>query len=201
MKGYYFITDAGLSKRGNLSDVQNAVDAGVTVVQYRNKTYKSKDLYEEASVLREICRDIMFLINDRIDIALAVGADGAHLGQNDLPYHAARKLLGDDAIIGMTVHSVDEAIAAEEIGATYLGVSPIFFTRTKEDIGKPGGIELVRDVRTACTIPIIAIGGINLENAPEVIDAGADMICAISKVVCSDDVQAEVRKFEALFNK
>lgn len=201
MRGYYFITDSGLSVAGNISDVKNAVSAGVSIVQYRDKSADTGSLYEEALLLSNICRGTTtkFIVNDRIDIALAVDADGVHLGQGDMPYDVARRILGAGKIIGITVHNIDEAVEAEKCGADYLGVSPIFSTATKKDAGAPGGLALVSEIRRACRIPIIAIGGIDLANAPDVRHAGADMVCAISAVITRADVVAEIRKFQSLF--
>jgi thiamine-phosphate pyrophosphorylase len=199
MKGYYFITDAGLSRAGNLSDVQNALAAGVAVVQYREKRAGGREMLAEAGRLREICRWALFLVNDRVDIALGVEADGVHLGQDDLPYEMARRLLGEKKIIGLTVHNLTEALAAQKLGADYLGVSPIFATGTKKDGGRPGGVSLIREIKRHVSIPVIAIGGINLQNAAAVVQAGADGVCAISAVVTSPDVRAEIAKFQALF--
>jgi thiamine-phosphate pyrophosphorylase len=200
IKGYYFITDAGLSKRGNASDVKNAIESGVSIVQYRNKIAQTRAMYEEAVELRKICKNkVLFIINDRVDISLSVGADGVHLGQEDMPYETARKLLGKKKIIGVTVHDLAEAIMAEKKKADYIGVSPIFATATKEDAGEPCGVAVVRDIKKKCKLPIAAIGGINLSNAKEVIAAGADAICAISAVVTKDDVKKEIEKFQRLF--
>lgn len=199
MKGYYFITDSILSRAGNISDVKNALAARVRVVQYRNKSASTKEMYEEARKLREICKHAVFLINDRVDIALAVGADGVHLGEDDLPYTVARKLLGKKKIIGLTVHNVKEAKEAEKLGADYIGISPIFATRTKQDAGKPAGTELIKRVKKAVSMPIVAIGGISLLNAEEVIKAGADSLCSISAVVRKSDVRREIEKFQVLF--
>ncbi len=201
MRGYYFITDSGLSLAGNLPDVRGAVSACVDIVQYREKSGDTGALYDEALRLAEICRGTVtkFIVNDRIDIALAVNADGVHLGQSDMPYDAARKILGADKIIGITVHSVDEAVKAEREGADYLGVSPIFSTSTKKDAGIPAGLKLIADVKSVCKIPVVAIGGIDLSNAPEVIAAGADMVCAISAVITKPDVAAEIKRFQKLF--
>jgi len=199
VKGYYFITDSDLSRAGNISDVMQAAACKVEVVQYRNKNAETREMYDEAQRLREICRDLTFLINDRIDIALAVDADGVHLGQSDMPCTIARKLLGREKIIGVTVHNLSEALEAERQGADYLGVSPIFKTATKPDAGKPAGITLIEEIRKEVDIPLIAIGGINHSNAPEVIRAGADGICAISCVVASDDVAAQIKRFQDLF--
>jgi thiamine-phosphate pyrophosphorylase len=199
MNGYYFITDSKLSRAGNVSDVQNAVAAGVDVVQYRRPDASATELFAEAAALRRLCRRTLFLVNDRVDIALAVGADGVHLGQEDLPIEIARKLLGRKKIIGLTVHSLAEARQAEAAGADYLGAGPIFATLTKPDAGPPGGIQLIRQIKRAVKIPLVAIGGINLASAPEVIRAGADGLCAISAVVSGEDVRTEIEKFQRLF--
>jgi thiamine-phosphate pyrophosphorylase len=116
MRGYYFITDAGLSRAGNLSDVKNALTAGVTVVQYREKQAPARQMYEEARQLKRLCQETIFLVNDRVDIALAVEADGVHLGQDDLPYEAARRLLGKHKIIGLTVRTLAEALEGRSLG-------------------------------------------------------------------------------------
>ncbi|HDP16464.1 MAG TPA: thiamine phosphate synthase [Candidatus Omnitrophica bacterium] len=200
IKGYYFITDADLSRKGNLDDVKNAVEAGASVVQYRSKLDDTEHMLEEARLLKEICNNkALFIINDRVGIALAVDADGVHLGQGDMPYETARGLLGKDKIIGVTAHDLGEAMLAEKKGADYLGVSPVFSTTTKEDAGSPCGTGLIREIKRHCNIPITAIGGITFDNALEVIQAGADAICAISSVVTKDDVRKEIEKFRGLF--
>ncbi|NTV27562.1 MAG: thiamine phosphate synthase [Methanothrix sp.] len=201
MKGYYFITDSKLSRAGNAKDVLCAVACGVEVVQYRNKNAESRMMYEEAVRLREICSEALFLINDRVDIALAIEADGVHLGQKDIPCIVARKMLGPGKIIGITVHNLAEAKEAETSGADYLGVSPIFQTKTKLDAGKPAGIALIEEIRKQVSIPLIAIGGINHSNATEVIQAGADGLCAISCVVAKENVDDEIKKFQKLFKE
>jgi thiamine-phosphate pyrophosphorylase len=201
MKGYYFITDASLSRAGNLSDVAAAMAAGVRVVQYRRKQGRTPDLVAEARQLQPLCRQTWFLVNDRVDVALEVNADGVHLGQEDLSCLEARKLLGPDKIIGVTVHNVAEALAAQAGGANYLGVSPIFSTATKADAGVPTGVALVAEIRCRVSIPLVAIGGITLANVPAVIKAGADMVCAISAVVAKADVRTEIDKFQALFRQ
>ncbi|MBU4458176.1 MAG: thiamine phosphate synthase [Candidatus Omnitrophica bacterium] len=202
IKGYYFITDAELSKNGNESDVEKAVEAGVTIVQHRRKLDDTEAFIKEAKVLKKICKGkSLFIINDRVGVALSVDADGVHLGQGDMPYDTARKLLGKDKIIGVTVHDVKEAIQAENKGANYLGVSPIFSTTTKSDAGKPCGVEVIKEIKKNCKVPIVAIGGITLDNAKEAVQAGADAICAISAVVIKDDVRKEIKRFQFLFNE
>jgi thiamine-phosphate pyrophosphorylase len=199
VRGYYFIPEARLSRAGNLSDVAAAVAARVRVVQYRQKQGCTRDLVTEARQLRELCRHTLFLVNDRVDLALEVGADGVHLGQEDLPCPEARKRLGPEKIIGVTVGTVAEALTAQAAGADYLGVSPIFSTATKADAGAPTGVALLNEIRRRVTLPLVAIGGITLANAPEVIAAGADAVCAIAAVVTRPEVQAEIDKFQKLF--
>lgn len=202
MKGYYFITDRSLSRAGTLNDVRSAIDAGVTVIQYRDKNTETRAMYEEALALKDLCRKkARLLINDRVDIALAVEADGVHIGQDDMPFNIARRLLGKKRIIGLTVHSIDEAREAQELGADYVGVSPIYATATKRDAGKAAGIELIRAVKKEIRLPVIAIGGINLSNAPDVVAAGADGLCAISCVVTAVDAAGQMRRFQELFAK
>ncbi|MDD5583488.1 MAG: thiamine phosphate synthase [Candidatus Omnitrophica bacterium] len=201
MKGYYFITDERLSAAGTLRNVKDALSAGVKVIQYRNKGALSRTLYEEALALRRICKKAALLINDRIDIALAVNADGVHIGQDDMPFAVARSLLGKNKIIGITVHDLRQALIALRQGADYLGVSPIFTTGTKVDAGQPVGISLIERIREHGEIPIVAIGGINLSNAQSVIRAGADSICAISAVVTKKDIKGEIKKFQRLFDE
>lgn len=199
MRGYYFITDAALSRSGNLNDVKSAVSAGSALIQYRAKTSDPEEMLKEALLLSKACRKTRFLINDRVDIALMCGADGVHLGQGDVSCFSARKLLGKGMIIGVTAGTVREAVTAWKSGADYVAVAPVFGTSTKSDAGKPVGISMVSKIRKAVPIPVAAIGGITLENAPAVIKAGADLICAISPVVTKHDVKSEIRKFQALF--
>lgn len=199
IKGYYFITDTMLTKAGNTPDVADAVAAGARVVQYRVKNLSTASMVSEAERLKRAAKGALFLINDRIDVALAVDADGVHLGQDDMPYAYARRMLGAGKVIGVTVHTVDQARAAQAAGADYVGVSPVFATQTKLDAGHPGGLSLVRDIRQAVRVPIVAIGGITLENAPKVIAAGADAVCAISAVVTAGNVEDAVRDFQGLF--
>lgn len=203
MRGYYFITDGSLSRAGNAADVAAAVTAGVGVVQYRCKVPDTRPLYDEALALATLCRgtETVFVVNDRVDIALAVDADGVHLGQDDLPVDAARRLLGPEKIIGLTVHDLAEARAAVAMGVDYLGVSPIFTTATKADAGPAAGLPLLEQICAAqFGLPLVAIGGITLTNAPSVISAGADMVCAISAVVADCDAGAAMRQFQALFS-
>jgi thiamine-phosphate pyrophosphorylase len=199
MISYYFISDKNLSKKGIISDIKEALRAGVKCVQYRSKHMDAEKNYTEALKLRRICKDITFLINDRVDLALRVNADGVHLGQDDLPIAMARRLLGENKIIGLTVHSIEEAKEAKKQGADYLAVSPIYATKTKKDAGRPCGTALIKKIKKSVKLPIVAIGGINLFNAKEVIRAGADGLCAISCVLTKSNVKKEIEKFQQLF--
>jgi thiamine-phosphate pyrophosphorylase len=199
LKGYYFITDKTLSIHGNEADVRSAAAAGVRIIQYREKNASSRRLLEEARALKKLCAGSLFIVNDRLDIALAVEADGVHLGNDDLPPAVARRLLGPDKIIGVSVRTLEEAAAARENGADYLGVAPVFPTATKADAGAACGPAVIARIKNEIGLPVAAIGGITLANAPEVIAAGADMICAISAVVAAAEPSAAMRRFEELF--
>jgi thiamine-phosphate pyrophosphorylase len=179
--------------------VKAALAAGVLAVQYRNKEASTLAMCEEADSLARLCSSALFLVNDRLDVALAVCADGVHIGQDDMPYARARKLLGTKRIIGVTVHNAGEALDAEAAGADYVGVSPIFFTGTKPDAGVPVGIEMLALVKSKIRIPVVAIGGITPGNAPLVVSSGADALCAISSVVGAEDPAAVMIKFQEMF--
>jgi len=200
IKGYYFITDSSLTRRGIFEDVKIALSCGVSVFQYREKNKSTFQMHQEAMELRKLCRKVLFLINDRVDIALSSGADGVHLGQDDMPLKVARKIL-KKKIIGITVHNVKEAVEAETNGADYLGLSPIFPTSTKKDAGKPCGVEMIREVKKRVKIPVVAIGGITIENAPQVVEAGADAFCAISAVLCASNPASVIKNLQQIFEK
>ena len=193
---FYLVTDSELSKKGTLSDVRDAVAAGCKIVQYRDKEKNIEEMIKEASQLKKICAGkAIFLINDNVEVAHVVDADGVHIGQEDMSFAKARDTLGDEKIIGLTVHNVEEAIEAEEKRADYIGLSPIFSTSTKKDAGSACGTLMIEKVKNEVKLPIIAIGGINKENIGEVIRAGADSAVAISAVVCADNVYREVKDF------
>jgi thiamine-phosphate pyrophosphorylase len=173
---------------------RQALDAGIALFQYRNKQGSRREIYEEARRLSALMRGAgaLFIVNDHADIALAVDAHGVHLGQDDLPIEEARKLLGQGRIIGISTHSLDQARAAASAGADYIGFGPIYRTTTK-DAGPLQGLEWLRQVRNEVTIPIIAIGGINRDNAGEVLAAGADGIAVISAVLDAADPGAAAK--------
>jgi thiamine-phosphate pyrophosphorylase len=193
---FYMITDSNLTKNGIISDVSKAVDAGCKIIQYREKEKSIKDMIKEANNLKKICNGkAIFLINDRIDVALAVDADGVHIGQDDMDFKNARSVLGDDKIIGITVHNLEEALEAEKQGIDYIGVAPIFQTDTKKDALKPCGIEMIKKIREKVKFPIVAVGGVNKHNLKDVIFAGADSVVSINTVLASNDVYCEIKDF------
>jgi thiamine-phosphate pyrophosphorylase len=191
----YIITDRNLSKKSEVEFVREAISGGAKIIQYREKELSLRDMLKTAAKLREITKEagVTFIINDRIDVALAVNADGVHLGKEDMPLEIARRLLGSDKIIGVTVHNVEEAIEAEKSGADYVGLSPIFETLTKGDAGEAVGTEMIKKVKEKVKIPIVAIGGINESNVQSVIEDGADGVAMISAIVTKEDVTATVK--------
>jgi len=193
----YLVTDRGLSRgRSTLDIVRAAVRGGVTCVQLREKTCSTREFIVEALAIRDFLksRGIPLIINDRVDIALAVGADGVHLGQSDMPLAMARSILGKSRIIGVSAESLHDAAEAEKGGADYLGVSPIFATATKTDTAAPLGLEGLQAIRQAVKLPLIAIGGLGPGNAAHVIAAGADGVAVVSAIVGVDDPEQAARE-------
>lgn len=163
-------------------------------MQLRDKDASTLELLEMAAALRDLCRryDALFLVNDRIDVALAAGADGVHLGQDDMPLATARRLMGSSAVIGISVRTCMEAEAAEAGGADYIAANMVFQTYTKTDLPAPLGLEEVTRLGKASTLPLIAIGGINIGNFRQVLEAGADGIAVVSAIMAAEDVTAAV---------
>ncbi len=174
--------------------VRAALDSGVRWVQYREKEKTRREIYREALKLRDITRQsgALFIVNDHTDIASAVDADGVHLGQDDLPLREARKIMGE-RIIGISTHSLSEAVGAAGGGADYIGFGPVFPTVTK-DAGAPKGVEMLREIKRQVSIPVVAIGGISLENLPEVLASGADAV-AVASAILVGDISRNVRAF------
>jgi thiamine-phosphate diphosphorylase len=167
-----------------------ALSAGVTVFQYRHKRGTRRAIYEASLSLARTAREAnaLFLVNDHADIAFAVDADGVHLGQEDLPIEQARKILGSGKLIGISTHSSEQAGEAERSGADYIGFGPLFPTATK-DAGETQGLQRLSHIRQSVSLPVIAIGGINRENAGDVIRAGADGVAVISAVLTAPDIR------------
>jgi thiamine-phosphate diphosphorylase len=198
----HVVTDAKVSRgRSHLEVAEAAIAGGADVLQLRDKEASGGRLYREALQLRKLTRDakVPFIVNDRLDIALAVDADGVHVGQSDLPASVVRGVLGPGKFLGVSVVTVEEAILAEKNGADYLGVGPVFEARgTKPDAGEPVGLDRIARIRRHCRIPIVAIGGINADNVRRVREAGADAVAVISAIVSADDISHATRQLRRL---
>lgn len=194
---YYLVTDARVD---NVADLVTRCDAalsgGITAVQLRVKDWPDRDLLAAAELVRELCaqRHALFIVNDRVDIALAVGADGVHVGAGDLPVSVVRRLMGDNAIIGYSPESNDDRRAAEVAGADYLGVGPVYQTVTKDDAGDAIGLDGIARVAGATALPVVGIGGIGIERARDVLDAGAVGVAIVSSVFLAPDPAGAARK-------
>lgn len=191
----YLVTDDGcLQGRALIDCVREALEGGVTLVQYRAKTASSAEMYAEALKLKALCDsfNVPLIINDRLDIAIAVGAAGVHLGQDDLPCATARKLLGEDYIIGVSAHNPAEAKTALQSGADYLGCGAVFGTATKADVKKLGTEGLTAICREK-VLPVVGIGGVTADNYREVRAAGADGAAIVSGILAQPDIRATVR--------
>lgn len=194
----YFVTDPRLHRGYTvLEQVEQALRGGVRIIQTREKDLPAADyikLAEEALKLTR-SRSAFLIINDSVEVAAAVGADGVHLGQEDMPLPEARNVLGPHVTIGISVQTAEEAVRAERDGADYLAVSGIFPTRTKEDLGWYPGLEGVTQIRKVTRLPVIAIGGINLQNCQSVIKAGADGVAVVTAITMSEDIPGTCRSF------
>ncbi|MCL4491984.1 MAG: thiamine phosphate synthase [Nitrospirae bacterium] len=188
-----FIT--GASPACNLeSAVSILLESGIRWIQYREKNKTKRDLFYEALKLREITRkyNACFIVNDHADIALAVDADGVHLGQDDLPLAEARKIMGD-RIVGISTHALQEALSAETGGADYIGFGPVFHTATK-DAGEPKGVDILKHIRASVKIPVIAIGGIKADTIQSVLGAGGSGV-AVSSGLLQGDMKENAQRF------
>ena len=188
---YIITTEIPILKRNHLDVAEAALSAGATMIQLRDKSKSTEEMLDIASSLRELTRQagITLIVNDRADVALDVGADGVHLGQNDLPLSYVRRFCTSEMIIGISVKTLDQAIKAAKEGADYLGVGPIFSTPSKDDAGEPIGCEIIAQIRDRVKLPLVAIGGITKDNLEEVFKAGADGIAVISAVACAEDME------------
>lgn len=197
-KSLYLITDRSIARLSNIEIARTAIAAGVRVIQLREKLLSKREIFRDAAAIKEITASgrVIFIVNDHVDIALAVDADGVHLGQHDLPLRDARKVLGSGKIIGISTHNLRQAVSAQEAGADYIGFGPMFPTRTK-DAGRPKGLNALRQIRSRIRIPVVAIGGITCDNVRETRDAGADA-CAIASAVLRGDIKRNVRNLFSL---
>jgi len=197
LPGLYVIIDtqALVKGRSHIDVASQAIQGGAKTIQLRDKLQSKRELLPIAQQLRNLCaeHDVLFIVNDNLDLALATDADGLHLGQNDLPIGVARKLLPIDKILGCSITTVNQAIAAQSEGADYIAVGSIYPTTSKETV-EVVGLDRLRQIRQAVTLPLIAIGGITKDNVAEVMAAGADSVAVISAVVQAEDVEEAARE-------
>lgn len=201
LRGVYLITDTRIQQRFSHKELtRQAVQAGVRMVQFRDKDAPAAEALNHVRGMAEETAgsDTILIVNDRPDLVLAGGADGVHLGRDDLPIPVARRLLGG-MIIGGTSSAVEEAVQVEREGADYVALGHIFETRTKHKPYAPRGLDILKQVRQAVSVPVVAIGGITLLNAPQVIEAGADMIAVSSAICKADDPEKAARLLVDLF--
>ncbi len=190
MKGLYLVTDRDLCGSRTVEEVVRlAAEGGAVAVQLREKDLPTRPFVEEALRIRNLLDffGIPLIINDRLDVALAVGAAGLHVGQDDMPYEVARRILGPKAVIGLSVETWEDVERAEGLDADYLGISPVFATPTKTDTKEPWGIEGLERIRAYSRHPLVAIGGLNAGNAGTVVRAGADAVAVVSAVCAAED--------------
>ena len=195
---FYLVTDEDLVKSGSLEEVcEKALQSGVTFLQVREKGASARDFYKQALALKEISHkyDVPMVINDRVDIALAVEADGVHLGQSDLPIKVTRKILGPDKIIGASANTVEEAKKAEKDGADYLGVGAFFKTETKTDTSLVS-LDLLQEISQAVSIPLVVIGGIKEERLSYFEGRNIDGFAVVSDIMGAEDVEKKTRSFK-----
>ena len=200
----YVVTDSDLSRgRSDREIARMAYEGGADAVQLRMKHADGGEMLSEAIAIREIADDLckIFIVNDRVDVAMASGADGVHLGQSDIPASVARDLMGEEALIGVSVTNVEQALKAVEDGADYLGVGSIFNTSTKPDAVQALGLSPIFEIKQAVDVPVVAIGGINRGNIQDVIRAGADSAAVVSAVVSQDDPRAAAHELRDLILK
>jgi len=195
----YLITDRTLfsSQCSFYFALETALQAGVKYIQLREKRLPTRMILDTAYWVMELTREYgaKLLINDRVDIALAAGADGVHLGRQSLPANAVRKITGDNFLIGASTHSLHEAVEAEKDGADFITLGPIYNTPSKLKYGDPIGVDVIRGVKTHVSVPVLAIGGIKTDTVHEVMSAGADGVAVISGILAAEDIKGTAGEF------
>lgn len=192
----YCITSEEHSRgRSNIEVVSEMIEAGVKVIQYREKEKKLLHKYNECLKIRDMTKEagVTFIVNDHVDLAILVEADGVHIGQDDLPIEKVRELVGKEMIIGVSTHSPEQAEEAVRRGADYIGVGPIYRTYTKKDVCDPVGLDYLNYVVRNLSVPHVAIGGIKQHNMLEVIERGAKCISMVTEIVGADDIGEKIR--------
>jgi thiamine-phosphate pyrophosphorylase len=200
LAGLYMVTVESAG-RTHLEVAEAALKGGAITIQYRDKVSSSRVMMERAVAIRKLTEehDALFIVNDRIDIAMAAEADGVHLGQDDVDIDTAKRIMGNNYIIGISATNYDEAIVAANKGADYVGVGPIFPTLSKDDVAEPIGIEGLSKIRKSLSIPIVAIGGITVDNSGDVVRAEANAVAVISAVASANNMaEAALRLLESV---
>jgi len=199
----YLVVDPTICGGRPLEDVvADAVQGGVTLVQLRNKEGSAREFITQAEALHAMLQPLAvpLIINDRVDVALAMGAEGVHVGQSDIPPDAARRLLGDEAIVGLSVDTVQQAAGAASMPVDYLGVGPVFATSTKTDTSPEWGCAGLRDLRPLCSLALVAIGGVNASNAADVMATGVDGIAVVSAICAAADPRSAAQELRRLID-
>ena len=200
----HILTDTVLQSRFSHMEITRlAIAGGADTIQYRQKSGSTREMIEIARNMKRLCSEagVTFIVNDRLDVAIAAEADGVHLGQDDFPIPMARDLLGEGRIIGGSAATLDEARKCLSEGAGYVGFGPVYPTSSKDDAGPVSGIDILKQVVEVIPLPIIAIGGVSAENIPDVMRAGAHGIAVISAVCCQDDPEEATRALYQALNK
>lgn len=204
MYDLYLVTDEKMSLNRDISYVvEQAVEGGVTMVQLREKELSTREFIKRSLNLKKLLSkyDVPLIINNRIDIALAVEADGVHVGQSDMPYEYVKRLIPEKMMLGLSVETLDQAVEAEKYDLDYLSVSPVFFTPTKTNLYREWGIEGLRKLRSITKHKLIAIGGINSSNVAEVIRAGADGVAVVSAICAAEEPKATSKELKSIIEK
>ena len=199
----YLVTDhRGKTDEEILNIIEQAIKGGTSVVQIREKTASTKDFYNLALKAKEITEkyNVPLIVNDRIDIALAVKSDGVHIGQDDMPAKVAREIIGEEMILGVSASTVEEAIKAESDGANYIGSGAVFPTATKDDADSVSKEEL-KEIVNSTSIPVVAIGGITIENAESLKDTGIDGFSVVSAIMNADDPKKASERLKEIYNR
>ncbi len=189
--------------RRNIEVVKEMLEAGVKIIQYREKRKKGLDRYKEAKEIRRMTRDYgaIMIVNDYVDLAMMIEADGIHLGHEDYPIDEVRKLVGDEMIIGGSTHWPDQMLETIKKGADYIGAGPIFETHTKQDVIPPVGIEYLKFALEHSPIPVVAIGGIKEHNIEQVIKAGAKCICLVTEITQAANIKEKIKRLYEIWEK
>jgi thiamine-phosphate pyrophosphorylase len=203
MRGVYLVTDRGLCGGRPLEEIViQALKGGISFVQLREKEISTRSFVEEAGRIKELLEPykVPLIINDRVDVAVACGAEGVHIGQEDMPYEIVRKIMGKKAIIGLSVETWEDVVASQKLDVSYIGISPIFATPTKTDTKGAWGLEGIARIKAFSRHPLVAIGGINESNVREIVMAGAQCLAVVSAICASPDPEAVARRINEIID-